>query len=106
MVLSPERIWSPGREPIVRQTWAVCVLATFAVAIAYFLAARLSLGLLAEPNGVAVFWPAAGVATGLLIGAGSAARLPVVVGVISATLLANLLGDRNLGISIFSALAN
>src|SRR4029078_3801901 len=106
VVLLPERIWWPARKPIARQGWAICALATFVVAIAYFLAARLSLALLAEPAGVAFFWPAAGVASGLLIGAGSTARLPVVVGVISATLLANLLGDRNLCISIFSALAN
>ena len=31
-----------------------------AVAGAYFLAARLSLALLTKPDGVAVFWPAAG----------------------------------------------
>lgn len=77
-----------------------------AVAIAYFLAARLSLLLLAEPDGVAVFWPAAGVASGILIGAGAAARWPVVIGVAGATLVANLLGDRNLPSSLFFAVAN
>lgn len=106
MVLLSERMWSSARKPVARLPLAICVLATFGVAIAYFLAARLSLALLAEPDGVAVFWPAAGVATGLLIGAGSAARWPVVVGVTAATLAANLLGDRNLGLSIFSAVAN
>ncbi|WP_456802178.1 ATP-binding protein [Bradyrhizobium sp. USDA 4474] len=78
----------------------------FVVAAAYFLAARLSLFLLAEPDGVAVFWPAAGVASGILIGAGSAARWPVVIGVVAATLVANLSGDRNLSSSIFFAFAN
>jgi uncharacterized membrane protein YhhN len=38
-----------------------------AVGIAYFLSARLSLFLLTQPDGVAVFWPAAGVASGVLI---------------------------------------
>jgi PAS domain S-box-containing protein len=76
------------------------------VAIAYFLAARLSLALLAKPDGVAVFWPAAGVASGILIGMGSAARWPVVIGVMAATLVANLLGDRNLWSSVFFAVAN
>jgi PAS domain S-box-containing protein len=76
------------------------------VALAYFLAARLSLVLLTQPDGVAVFWPAAGVASGILIGAGSAARWPVIVGVMSATIAANLLGDRNLLVSIVSAVAN
>ena len=38
-----------------------------AVGIAYFLAARLSLLLSSlQPDGVAVFWPASGVATGVL----------------------------------------
>jgi len=62
---------------------------------------------LLEPvDGVAVFWPAAGVASGILIAFGSAARWPVVVGVLAATLAANLLGDRNIGNSLFSAVAN
>ena len=39
-----------------------------AVGIAYFLGARLSLSLLTEPDGVAVFWPASGVAAGALAG--------------------------------------
>jgi PAS domain S-box-containing protein len=81
-------------------------MATLAVGIAYFFAARLSLLLLAEPDGVAVFWPAAGVASGILIGVGSSARWPVLIGVIAATLVANLLGDRNLWSSIFFAVAN
>jgi PAS domain S-box-containing protein len=82
------------------------VVVTVAVAIAYFLAARLSLALLAKPDGVAVFWPAAGVASGALIVAGSAARWPVILGVIVATIVANLLGDRNVWSSIFFAVAN
>src|SRR6516225_4227836 len=106
MVLLPERMWPPARLPIVQSPWATWAVATFAVAIAYFLAARLSLALLAKPDGVAVFWPAAGVASGILVGVGSAARWPVVVGVIAATLVANLLGDRNLWSSIFFAVAN
>ena len=106
MVLLPERMWSPARLPIAQSPWATFAVATFGVAIAYFLAARLSLALLAQPDGVAVFWPAAGVASGILVGVGSAARWPVVVGVIAATLVANLLGDRNLWSSIFFAVAN
>ncbi len=77
-----------------------------AVAIAYFLAARLSLALLEEPDGVAVFWPAAGVASGALIVWGSAARWPIIVGVMVATIVANLLGDRNVWSSVFFAVAN
>src|SRR6201985_1261132 len=47
-----------------------------AVCIAYFLAARLSLLLLTKPDGVAVFWPASGVASRVLIAPGPRSRLP------------------------------
>jgi PAS domain S-box-containing protein len=89
-----------------RPPWVISAVATIAVAIAYFLAARLSLALLEKSDGVAVFWPAAGVASGVLIGVGSAARWPVIVGVMAATIWANLLGDRNIWSSIFFAVAN
>ena len=77
-----------------------------AVGIAYFLAARLSLVLLTKPDGVAVFWPASGVAAGILIALGPAARWPVIAGAIGATIAANLLGDRNLWSAIIFALCN
>jgi signal transduction histidine kinase/ActR/RegA family two-component response regulator len=80
--------------------------ATVAVALIYFITARMSLILLEPVDGVAVFWPAAGVASGILIAFGSAARWPVVVGVGLATVAANLLGDRNIWSSIFFAAAN
>ena len=79
---------------------------TVAVAITYFLAARLSLGLISRPDGVAVFWPAAGVASGVLIGLGPAARLPVIIGTVAATIGANLLGDRNFWSSLLFAACN
>jgi len=107
MVLLPERTWAAPRKDKARlPPWAISVVATVAVAVTYFLSARLSLVLLEKPDGVAVFWPAAGVASGVLIVAGSAARWPVVVGVMAATILANLLGDRNLWSSILFAVAN
>ncbi len=75
---------------------AAGVVSAVGVALAYFVAARLSLALLEPIDGVAVFWPAAGVASGILIALGPAARWTVVVGVIAATIVANLLGDRNI----------
>lgn len=77
-----------------------------ALAIAYFLAARLSLALLTKPDGVAVFWPAAGVAAGALIALGPSARWPVVFGTMAATIAANLLGDRNIPSTVIFALCN
>jgi signal transduction histidine kinase/CheY-like chemotaxis protein len=76
------------------------------VGIIYFTAARLSLALLTKPDGVAVFWPAAGVAAGILVGVGPFARLPVIVGVATATIVANLLGDRNIWSAIVFAACN
>jgi PAS domain S-box-containing protein len=76
------------------------------VGIAYFLAARLSLELLAKPDGVALFWPAAGVSSGVLIALGRNARLPVAVATMVATIIANLMGDRNVWAAVAFALCN
>src|SRR5712672_1321893 len=86
--------------------WVGSIGLAVAVGIAYFAAARLSLALLANPEGVAVFWPAAGVSAGALIALGSRARWPVVVGTTAATIVANLSGDRNLWSAVLFALCN
>src|SRR5467141_2460359 len=77
-----------------------------AVGIAYFFAAQLSLAFLAEPVGVAVFWPAAGVSSGVLIALRRDARLPVAAGAMVATIIANLMGDRNVWGATAFALCN
>src|SRR3954470_5613667 len=87
-------------------SWVISASLAVAVGIAYFLTARLSLALLAYPDGVAVFWPAAGVSAGVLIGLGPRTRLPVIIGVIAATIAANLLGDRNILSSVVFAACN
>src|SRR5262249_55402627 len=71
----------------------------------YILSARLSLSLL-MPDGVAVFWPAAGISAGALIAFGPSARWAVVAGTMVATVGANLLGDRNLSGSLVFAVCN
>src|SRR5215510_11807116 len=86
--------------------WIRSIGLALAVGISYFLAARLSLALLTKPEGVAVFWPAAGVAAGVLIALGPRARWPVVAGTIAATIVANLFGDRNLWSATLFALCN
>ncbi len=85
--------------------WTRSIWLAVLVACVYILAARLSLSLL-TPEGVAVFWPAAGIAAGTLIVAGPSARLAVVVGTMAATIIANLLGDRNLWSTIIFAICN
>src|SRR5690349_7182681 len=91
----------PARSSIRWPPWGV----TIAVGIVFFLAARLSLALVDKADGVAVFWPAAGVASGILVAFGSSVRWPVVIGVAAATFAANLLGDRNLVSTTFFAVA-
>jgi signal transduction histidine kinase len=57
-----------------------------AVGLVYFLVAWLSIGLVLKPAGVAVFWPAAGISSGVLIALGfRRAGWSVAVGVIVAT---------------------
>ena len=86
--------------------WVGSIGLAVAVGIVYFVAARLSLALLTKPEGVAVFWPAAGVSAGVLIALGSRARWPVVVGTMAATIAANLSGDRDLWSAVLFALCN
>ena len=81
-------------------------LSAAGVFVAYFFAARLSLALTTPFSGVAAFWPAAGVASGLIIALGPTCRLPVTLGVMLATLAANLLEDRSLSASIVFAVCN
>jgi PAS domain S-box-containing protein len=91
---------------ITSRPWIVSAVFALALGVTYFLAARLSLALLTKPDGVAVFWPAAGVAAGTLIAVGPPARWPVVAGAMAATLIANLLGDRTIWSAIVFAVCN
>ena len=92
----------PASPSLASPPWAISI----SVAIVYFLAAHLGLALIGKADGVAVFWPAAGLATGILVAFGSTVRWPVVIGVAVATFAANLLGDRNLASTTFFAVAN
>ena len=99
-----ERLLSVSRG--LARRWAGSVMLASAVAIAYFLASQLSFFLRTKPDDVAWFWPAAGVAVGVLIAIGSAARLPVAVGTMVASIPGNLLGHWSLWTSIVFALCN
>jgi signal transduction histidine kinase/CheY-like chemotaxis protein len=104
MPAHPKRTFLPSDNAL--PPWAISIGLAVAVGIIYFLAARLSLALISRPDGVAVFWPAAGVSSGVLIGLGPAARLPVIIGTMAATIVANLLGDRNVWTAFVFALCN
>src|ERR1700756_533816 len=69
-----ERPLSVFSEPM--QRWAGSVALAIAVAIAYFLASRLSFFLRTKPDDVAWFWPAAGVAAGGLVALWPGPRWP------------------------------
>lgn len=92
-----------AHSPIV--TWSRAAGIAAGMAVAYFLAARLGLQLLADPENVAVFWPASGLAAGVLIVRPSW-RWPVSIGVIGATFTANLLVNRNVPSGLAFAFCN
>jgi PAS domain S-box-containing protein len=97
------RPWVGAELP---RRWVRQVGITVAVGFAYFFAAQLSLSLLTQPDKVAVFWPAAGVSAGVLIALGRSARVPVALGAMVATLIANLMGDRTIWSATAFAVCN
>src|SRR3954465_9669263 len=93
-------------KPSSGQGWLASARITIAIFAAYFMAARLGLFLQTHPDGVAVFWPAAGVSSGILIALGRQVRWPVAIGVIAATFTANLTSDRTAWSASAFALCN
>jgi PAS domain S-box-containing protein len=86
--------------------WLATLGAAGAVALVYFLAARLGLALLSAPSDVAVFWPGSGIAAGILIVAGRRAYPVLVIGVVAGTVAANVMSDRSLWTSLFKGFCN
>jgi signal transduction histidine kinase len=76
------------------------------VGLGYFLTAVFSHRLLVKPDGMAVFWPAAGLSSGLLIALGRRARWPVPAGVIVATVATHLIINHPLWVGIALGLCN
>ena len=86
--------------------WAASIGLAAAVGLAYFLTALLSYGLSLTSEGLAVFWPASGVSSGLLIALGSRARWPVVSGVIVAVIADHLIMANPLQVGVTFALSD
>ena len=76
------------------------------ITIGYLLAARLGFALLSARSDVAVFWPASGVAAGILITSGPRTRPALVIGVVVGTIGAGFLSDRGLLTSILNGTWN
>ncbi len=75
-------------------SWIGAVELAIAIGVTYFLAAQFGLALRAQP-GVAIFWPAAGIAVGALIALGPIARLQVAAGVAVASIASGLVIGRS-----------
>jgi len=99
-VVEKDRRLRLSRDGSVAWTWLRGIGVAVAVGIAYFLAAELSNSFLITPETV-IFWPAAGISSGLLILLWPTARWPVVAGVVVATAAANLL--RHFGVAATAA---
>src|SRR5215470_14737216 len=86
--------------------WVRGIGLAVAVGLGYFLAAAFSVRLVLEPEGVAVFWPAAGISSGILIVLGPRARWPVLAGVIVATVATHLIINDPLWAGVALGLCN
>src|SRR5215471_14184405 len=87
------------------KSWGHVIGLTVVTAVAYFLAARLGLALL-KPEGVAVMWPALGLAVGGLIALGSDARAPVASGICVGMIAARLRAGGDIWLAIALGLCN
>ena len=96
----------PATADDLTQRWVRSIGLAAAVGLAYFVAAKFSVRLILEPAGVAVFWPAAGISSGLLIALGPHARWPVLAGVIVATVATHLIINDPLWAGVALGLCN
>lgn len=89
--------------------WVGSIGVAAAVGVSYYLAAYVSLSGLFfyQSEGVTVFWAAAGISSGLLIGFGSRARWPVVTGVfVGAFLIPFVVLGRDIWLSAIFAICD
>jgi len=107
----PEGTWGYGQGKKsaagdLARRWLVGIVLAIGIAVAYYLAGRLGVGLILKPEGVAVFWPAAGISSGVLIALGRWARWPVAAGVIAATVVVHLAIDDPLWAGVALGVSN
>ena len=95
-----------SKAAIVLKRLGMGLVSTVLSAVAYYFAARYGLALLAQPDGVAVFWPASGIAVGALLVFGTASFAPIGSGVAIGTIAANIVAGRPPELAIPFAFAN
>src|SRR5215813_571744 len=100
-----EQIQRMFTERAAERSWGHAIGLTVVTAVAYFLAARAGLTLL-KPEGVAVMWPALGLAVGALIALGPDARAPVATGILAGIIAARLRVGGSFWIAIALGLCN
>ncbi len=86
--------------------WSVLLGIFLAVGVLYYVAGRLALLVLSEPEGVAVFWPASGIAAGLAAVLRKSARIPIALAVAAATIVANVQARSSLPATMVFAACN
>jgi signal transduction histidine kinase len=96
----------PATADDLTQRWIRGIGLAAVVGLAYFLTAKFSVRLILESSGVAVFWPAAGISSGLLIALGPHARWPVLAGVMVATIATHLIINDPLWAGVTLGLSN
>src|SRR6476660_8207068 len=87
------------------KSWGYAIGLTIVTAVAYFLVARTGLSLL-KADGIAVIWPALGLAVGALIALGPHARAPVATGICVGIIAVRLSGGGHLGVAVALGLCN
>ncbi|MFM9938788.1 MAG: MASE1 domain-containing protein [Hyphomicrobiaceae bacterium] len=77
-----------------------------AMAVVYYVGCHVGLVLRTQPEGIGVFWPAAGIAAGTLLALGSGATVPVAAGVALGCLIASLQGRDDPRLAVIFTVCN
>ncbi len=87
--------------------WASFVALAIAVGTAYFLVGRLTMfGAVFQPEKSTLFWPAAGISSGVLIALGHQRRWPAIAGVMAAEAIAAQVSWNDLRLSAAFAICD
>ncbi len=96
-----EPIWGQGDH-----TWREGLAVFLGVGMLYYLMGWLALQLLTESEGVAVFWPASGLAAGAVAICRRHLQWPIALAVFAATVIANVQARSSLNATLIFALCN